>query len=117
MKNIKFSFRIYDPFQEKMVYSGRTPMMIHSFFKYTAVLNTMYGMEYMLYTGLKKGDIDIYEGDILDWEGLILPITIENKHSFKFKFGQDELAKFHIVEGELIGNEYEMIDNGRDQRR
>jgi hypothetical protein len=51
-----FKFRIYDKHNEKMIYSGSTPMMLSSFFKTTATFYTMDGMSYQQYTGMKHGE-------------------------------------------------------------
>lgn len=59
------------------------------------------------FTGLQdaKG-VDIYEGDIIHWKCLKLPVTVEEFHGYRFMWGKDVLCKV-IAEGEVIGNIYE----------
>ena len=65
----------------------------------------------MQFTGLldKKG-VEFYEGDILNWIGLIFPITVDGFHGYRFMFGEDQLTKAFAKEGKIIGNIYENPD-------
>lgn len=59
------------------------------------------------YTGLKdnkRGNKKVFEGDIYKWCGLILPITIDSFHGFRFMFGEDQLTKSVIFDGYYIGS-------------
>lgn len=63
-------FRIYDPEQNKMVYSGGTPTMLSGFFQQTAHLNTKLNQQYQQFTGFDDKEAEqIYEGDIVRYEG------------------------------------------------
>jgi hypothetical protein len=62
----RLAFRIYDPALKEFHFSGSTPMMLAGYFKDTATLVTVQGMEHEQFTGLKDtedSEEDIYEGD------------------------------------------------------
>jgi len=93
-------FRAWDGF--RMTTSG---IMFNST---TGLLETAANMPLMQFTGLTDvNGNDIYEGDILWWATLLLPITVEGYHGYRFMFGKDQLCKDNAVNGEIAGNIYE----------
>lgn len=82
MEQRTIKFRIWNPEEKKLIESGGTPMMLHSFFKYTARFNTQHNMPYQQFCGLldKKGK-EIYEGDIIKYN--------EDTVSISFGWGND----------------------------
>lgn len=117
MREIKF--RIWNPEEKKMVESGATPMMLHSFFEYTARFHTQFEMPYQQFTGLlDKLGTDIYEGDLLA-STLINPQIIEcycadniigsAGYAFKFrKLKNDDRCMYtwETTNLEVLGNIY-----------
>ena len=78
MRDIKF--RIYNPIEKRMIESGATPMMLHSFFKNTAPLNTRDEMECQQFTGLKDKngvDLDWWEDDLFRLSGVLYKIIFD----------------------------------------
>lgn len=62
------------------------------------------------FTGLhdpKQKNKEVYEGDIYKHCGLTKPITVENKHGYRFMFGLDQLYRAVIENGEYLGNIHE----------
>jgi len=117
----KIKYRIYDPQLQKMFESGSTPTMLSSFFKATAVLNTLRGMDYLEYTGVNdRNGKQIFEGDVLKcnlWKDSLNGTAIvkhdppgfyldysHNADNFPEDFA-DKFWKFDI-----IGNIYESPD-------
>ena len=89
-------FRIYDPYNKRMLFSGATPMMLKSFFESTAILNAQFEMPYMQYTCIRDEKMDeIYEGDLLrfpakdNWEE-------ENYALHEVFFHDNDCASYHI---------------------
>ena len=105
MKTIKF--RIWNPEEKKMVESGATPMMLHSFFEYSARFNTQYEMPYQQFTGLTdKNGKEIYDGDIVevkysDGSGYDNPVEVSFENG-SFWAGMGYLNDIKIIE--VVGN-------------
>jgi len=62
------------------------------------------------YTGLKdknRDNAEVYQGDIYKWCGLTFPITIDDYHGYRFMFGEDQLCRAFIENGEYVGNIHE----------
>lgn len=111
MKTIKF--RIWNPEDKKMIESGATPMMLHSFFEYTARFNTQHEMPYQQFTGLlDKAGKEIYEGDIVEWyysgERAVHKVGFTGA-SFTFDVNGNfyEIGKYAGQGLEVIGNCFE----------
>jgi len=60
------------------------------------------------FTGLHdKNGREIYEGDILDCDGLALQIMVDEYHGYRFMWGLDTLTKANAMYGKVIGNIHE----------
>jgi uncharacterized phage protein (TIGR01671 family) len=107
MNEIKF--RIYNPEKKKMIESGATPMMLHSFFEHTAVLNTRDKMVYQQFTGLlDKNGVEIWKGDIVKRENFNAVVKeIHGCWMFERKAGYYVNAHWYMNDSEVIGNIYE----------
>ena len=68
-------------------------------------------LKIMQFTGLyDKNGKEIWEGDLIKWLGLILTITVDDFHGYRFMVGKDQLSKSYAIDGEVIGNIYENPD-------
>jgi len=109
MNNIKY--RIYDPINKKMIYSGSTPTMLSSFFKATAYLNTQYKMSYQLGLLISGGEgkSEFYEGDIVlpkaspSWAIAIIKWHLLDC-TFRLYAPNNGWIPDRILESELVGN-------------
>lgn len=67
-----------------------------------------YDRPLMQSTGLYDCDgTMVYEGDILNWNGLVFPITVDSVHGHRFMFGKDQLCRAFAVNGKVVGNIFE----------
>jgi uncharacterized phage protein (TIGR01671 family) len=70
------------------------------------------------YTGLKdmRGK-EIFVGDILQWSDIDTQrVTVNDAHGYRFMFGKDQLTKMISLNGEVVGNIYEMSANGKTEK-
>jgi len=111
METIKF--RIYDPVEKAMRYSGATPMMLSSFFKSFAILDTVHKMKWQQFTGLlDKNEKEIYEGDVVKRIGDFGTEQYPNKQECieVVEFNNacfNPICEEPIENFEIIGNIYE----------
>jgi len=109
--------RAWDKENKRWVYSGRTPSMMHSFWKWVMYdVNTIVNEE----TGLKdKNGKEIYEGDIVEWDA----IAIGERQKVRFQNGSFVLDAhplfIHLPNIKIVGNIYdnpELLENGDKNR-
>ena len=121
----RIAFRIYDPEKKKFHYSGSTPSMLAGYFKNTATLVTIHGMEHQQGTSLHdKTGREIYEGDIVRCKKYIGGKFVEYCYEFGYvefvygAFGLHRRQGFYRpfkdwledYEFEVIGNIYQNGD-------
>lgn len=112
MRLIKF--RAWNPDMKEMLQVHSIQFEPHSTHPVPHILdqhNDMHTLDeivLMQFTGLTDMEgKEIYEGDIIQWGTLTLPVTVDEFHGYRFMLGEDTLTRAVGIYGEVVGNIHE----------